>query len=303
MIKAWLLKLHRWVALAFAAPLLVVIATGLILSFEPWIAGSAVKPGGLRSDQITALLAQHDPKGVARAISYRSYDGTLTIGGRGGTIVDVASGTVKPEASPVAQVLTSARRIHETLLLDLGWLVISSSVAMVVLALFGVFMGWPRISNSVGGWHQAMSWGLLPLLVLSPVTGILLAAGLTFSGVPGPGPQAGPPLKLAEAVRVAGQRHDLAGLVWLRPARGQMQMRIIEDGEYKIYRVSQEGAVAAARNWPRLWHEGTFAGGWSALMNVVISMAMLGLLATGVWIWARRKLRLRSRRAGRVATP
>ncbi|MGE3918056.1 MAG: PepSY domain-containing protein, partial [Hyphomicrobiaceae bacterium] len=37
--KPWLLKLHRWLALVFAAPLAVVVGTGLILSFEPWIAG------------------------------------------------------------------------------------------------------------------------------------------------------------------------------------------------------------------------------------------------------------------------
>ncbi len=33
--KAWLLKLHRWLALVFALPLIVVIATGLVLSFGP----------------------------------------------------------------------------------------------------------------------------------------------------------------------------------------------------------------------------------------------------------------------------
>lgn len=54
------------------------------------------------------------------------------------------------------------------------------------------------------------------------------------------------------------------------------------------------------RNWPRLWHEGNFAGMWSALMNLVISVAMLGLLVTGSWIWLRRNLRARFR-AERVA--
>jgi hypothetical protein len=34
--KAWLLKFHRWVALAFALPLIVVVSTGLLLSVEPW---------------------------------------------------------------------------------------------------------------------------------------------------------------------------------------------------------------------------------------------------------------------------
>ena len=64
----------------------------------------------------------------------------------------------------------------------------------------------------------------------------------------------------------------------------------------------REGTVAMPRNWPRLWHEGNFAGGWSALMNVVISFAMIGLLVTGMWIWLRRQFRRYARRAPRTAS-
>jgi uncharacterized iron-regulated membrane protein len=60
--------------------------------------------------------------------------------------------------------------------------------------------------------------------------------------------------------------------------------------------VTREGTRATERNWPRLWHEGNFAGAWSALMNVITSVAMVGLLVTGPWIWARRQLRRRARR-------
>jgi uncharacterized iron-regulated membrane protein len=35
--KPWFLKLHRWISLLFALPLVVVLGTGLILSFEPWV--------------------------------------------------------------------------------------------------------------------------------------------------------------------------------------------------------------------------------------------------------------------------
>jgi uncharacterized iron-regulated membrane protein len=36
---------------------------------------------------------------------------------------------------------------------------------------------------------------------------------------------------------------------------------------------------------------------WSALMNLAISLAMFGLLGTGVWIWLRRQRRRRARYA------
>lgn len=298
MLKTWLLMFHRWIALLFALPLLVVIGTGLVLSFEPWIVGRAITPGALTAERIQTLVSLHDPSGEARAIAYRSYDRTLTIGGRSGKIVDVATGDVKRAPSNLSNALVTARRMHETLLFDLGWLVIASSTAMLVLALLGILMGWPRLSNTLGGWHKAMAWGLLPLIVLSPLTGILLAAGVTLSSGSAPGQVQGPPLTLAEAVSVAGARHDLSGLIWLRPARGRLLMRIVEDGAYKVYGVTRDGTVATSSNWPRLWHEGNFAGVWSALMNIVTSIAMLGLLVTGVTIWVRRKLRLRRRRLG-----
>jgi uncharacterized iron-regulated membrane protein len=298
--KAWLLKLHRWVALVFALPLVAVLDTGLILSFEPWLAVRAIEPNSLRPAKIETLLGQHDPGGQARAITYRSYDRTLTIGGRGGgKVIDVATGEVRAEPSALANLLMTSRRAHETLLYDLGWLVIASTVAMLVLALLGVLMGWPRISNSLSGWHKAMAWGFLPLIVLSPLTGLMLAYGVTFTtppAAPAASAARGAAITLTEAVRIVGRDHDLTSLVWLRPLGGRLAVRLVTDGEFRVYAVTRDGAVAMQRNWPRLWHEGNFAGVWSALMNGVISIAMLGLLVTGVWIWLRRQFRRRARR-------
>ena len=162
--------------------------------------------------------------------------------------------------------------MHETLLIDAGWLVIASTVAMLVLALLGVLMGLPRLENTLSGWHKAMAWGLLPLIVLSPLTGLFLAAGITFASPPPAAASAqGAPLRLAEAVRIVGESHDLSTLVWMRPQGGRLLARLVDGGEYRVYAVTRDGTTAMPRNWPRLWHEGNFAGAWSALMNVVTS--------------------------------
>lgn len=289
--KRWLLKLHRWVALLFAIPLSVVLLTGLILSFEPWLVGRAVQPGSVTPARIDALLRQHDPEARARGLAYRSYDNTLTLGtGRGSAIVDVATGKALAGPSALARVLVTARRMHETLLLDAGWLVIASTAAMLALVLLGVLMGWPRLANTLPGWHKATAWGLLPLIALSPLTGLLVAFGAS-----NPASGQGAPLGLAEAVRVVGERHDLSALVWLRPQGGRVLARLVEGGEYRVYAVSRQGTAAQPRNWPRLWHEGNFAGAWSAFMNVAASAAMSALLATGVWLWAARRARRSAR--------
>jgi uncharacterized iron-regulated membrane protein len=301
--KALLLKLHRWIALVFALPLGLVLVTGLVLSFEPWLVIQAIEPNSLTPAGIEKLLVQHDPGGQARSIAYRSYDKTLTIGaGRGGgKVIDVATGELRSGPSALASTLVTIRRAHETLLYDLGWLVIASTVAMLVLACIGALMGWPRFSNSLAGWHKAVGWGLLPLIVLSPLTGLFLAYGFTFTSPPAVSQAAGPPISLSEAVRIVGKNHDLSSLIWMRPLGGRLAARLVEDGEFRVYAVRRDGAVATQRNWPRLWHEGNFAGVWSALMNVALSFAMIGLLVTGVWMWLRRQFRRHARRVQRNA--
>lgn len=302
--KPWLLKFHRWIALVFSLPLAVVLVTGLVLSFEPWLVGRAIAPGSLTAAKVQGLLNQHDPGGKARSLVYRSYDSTLTmsVGRGGGTVVDVATGQKLAGPSALANMLVTTRRLHETLLIDAGWLVIGSTGAMLVLVLLGVLMGWPRFANTVSGWHKAMAWGLLPLIVLSPLTGLFLSFGITFTGSPPVTAGApGAPMTLLQAVQVLGKDRDLSALVWLRPQGGRILARLVEGGEYRVYAVTPGGVTPTPRNWPRLWHEGNFAGAWSALMNVVISVAMIGLLVTGLWIWLRRQFSRRARRRARVA--
>ena len=148
---------------------------------------------------------------------------------------------------------------------------------------------------------MGLAWILLPLVVLSPLTGIFLATGVTFQGPPPAVTQVREaPLPLKEALKIVAQNHDLAGLIWLRPLGPRLVARVMEDGEAKAYAVTRQGAVAMPRNWPRLWHEGNFAGVWSSLMNVITSLALLGLLGTGVWMWSIRQIRRARRRRSRL---
>ena len=300
--KALLLRLHRWVALAFALPLLLVLGTGLILSVEPIMVERGIVPGSLDAAKVQAILAKHDPQGQARAITFRSYEQGMTIsaGRSGGTTVDVRTAAAVPQGG-MSQFMVTMRRMHENLLLEAGWLVIASTVAMLVLALLGVLMGLPRFSNTLAGWHKGMAWGLLPLVVLSPLTGLFLAMGISFTSPPVID-KSGAAQNLRDAVRIVGEKHDLSSLVWLRPQGGRTMVRLVEGGEFKVFVVTPQGTVQTQRNWPRLWHEGNFAGSLSALLNVVTSFALIGLLFTGIWIWASRTLRLRARRTVRVVT-
>jgi uncharacterized iron-regulated membrane protein len=68
-------------------------------------------------------------------------------------------------------------------------------------------------------------------------------------------------------------------------------------GEMRVFAVTGQGLAATPRNWPRLLHEGNWFGITSALVNVLTSIAFVGLLSTGLIVWGRRKFRRRPLRA------
>lgn len=303
MIKPWLLRLHRWLTLVFALPLAVIVATGLVLSFEPMAQIGGAAPGTLTAERVVDLLQRHDPERKARSLAFRAYEHRLSIGGvrPDDTIdVDVRTGAELTEDGTLSNLFYYSRVLHETLMLDLGWLVQAATIAMILLMALGIAMGWPRLANTVSGWHKGIAWNLLPILVLSPVTGLLLAWGVSFAR-PAFAPAPSAPLSMIEAVRVVGAAHDLSGLVWIRGRGGRLLARVVDRGEYRVFTVAREGLFPASRNWVRLLHEGNFAGHWSALMNVVTSIALVALMATGLVIWARRRFPKRRPRPPRSA--
>ena len=298
MLKPWLLRVHRWIAVILSIPFAVIIVTGLILSVEPVAMG--VSSPAVTPASIAAALAKHDPESRARSIAIRAYDGTLSIGSRDqATIVDLASNERVAAPGALANLFGTSRRLHERLIYDLGWLVIVSTIAMLVTILIGALMGWPRIRNTVSGWHQGAAWFVLPLLILSPLTGLALAFGITFTA-PAARP-ASPPATLSEALIIVGTQYDLSSIIWLRPLGGALAARVNDGGEFRVFAVSRDGLVPMARNWPRLLHEGNWSSMIAPLLNVIKSVALVILMVTGLWIWSRRQFRRRQPRAARPA--
>ncbi|MEN5082231.1 PepSY-associated TM helix domain-containing protein [Bosea sp. TWI1241] len=307
MLKAWLFRLHRWLALGFAVPLALLIATGAILSVEPILQTVKLSPGELTLARIDGWLAAKDPAGKARGLSYRNYDGRLTIQGvpeRGNVTLDTATGLQAADGG-LAGFFGASRRLHEHLLFELDWLVIGSTIAMVVLMLMGVAMGLPRLRNTLGGWHKGVAWFGLPLLIASPITGLFIAFGISLAPAGGPGGRGEEPLPLREALAIVARDKDPSQLIWLRMRGGRQLVRLNENGAFNVYSVTRAGLSETPKNWPRLIHEGNFAGIWSGALNLAISLALAGLLGTGFAIWLRRRLRprRRDRRANPVAPP
>ncbi len=292
MLKAWFLRLHRWIALTFALPLLVVLVTGLFLSFQPLLQSANVERGTVTLEKLEGWLDQHDPQGRARSLRIDWFQKVVSIGNE--VDLDIKTGAEVDEDHWFSSIMRSSRGIHQRLIYDLGWLVIASTIGMTIVMALGVFLGLPRLANTLSGWHKAMAWFLLPLLLASPVTSLFMAAGITFSA-PAQRAQA---LPLRDALRLVAASHDPSTIEYIRQ-RGSRQLARISDGSSQItYTVSREGLKPAGTNWPRTFHEGTFWGIWGGVMNVILSFAFLGLLGTGFLIWLRRRLRPRRRVRG-----
>jgi uncharacterized iron-regulated membrane protein len=301
--RALLLRLHRWITLVFAIPLAVLIVTGLVLSFEPIMNDRQFTGRSIALADVEQVLAKFDADKKANTLNVRAYDNIVVVSeGRGqkSTRVNLTTkDAVPPTQTLWSDTLTTARRLHESLLLDLKWLVDWSTIAMTVSMVLGLFMGWQKFRPTLGGWHRTTAWVLSPLLLLSPLTGLAIAYQITFAG-PAPRPE-GPPVPLHEAVKLVAAKHDLASVVWIRPQGGAMRARLYDGREAKVFAVTRNGLVSGPQSWPRAVHEGVWAGVYSGILNVVVSLALMGLMTTGLIIWGRRTLRRRSRPAQTAA--
>jgi len=289
MINPLLLRLHRWVTLVFALPLLAIILTGLILSFEPAVQVSSIKPQSVDAARVADLIKRYDPDGKARGVSINVAERRIALQGADPAEIDLESGEKVTGKAALPAFFLWARRNHERLL-GQSWLVISSTIAMVVITCLGILMGLPKLRNSLSGWHKGTAWFTLPLIVLSPLTGLCLALGWTFQTSP-------PPLRsarlisLPEAVSIVARSHDLARVTSIRPRGRLLMARIFEGGELRAYAVNGDDLVPLPRNWPRLIHEGNWSAVIASSLNILTSLALLGLLSTGLLLWTRRKLR------------
>ena len=99
---------------------------------------------------------------------------------------------------------------------------------------------------------------------------------------------------------VIAERHDLSDLIWLRERGGQQLARLWDGQEARIFSVTSEGLQPASRNFARLVHKGNFLGAWSGFLNVLISMALVTSLTTGLWMFGGREVGTYAKRRQRA---
>jgi uncharacterized iron-regulated membrane protein len=301
MMKPLLLKIHRWIGVLFALPLLTIASTGLILACEPVVQVESVRSQSIDASSIVNLLKRYDPDNKARGLVIDAAAHRLTLQ-RGTSLsdIDLVTGQAQPNRLPLANLFQWARATHKQLL-GMPQLVTASTIAMAVMVILGIAMGLPRLRNNLAGWHKAAAWFTLPAIVLAPLTALCMLAGFTMQK--GAAPNIGLPASLADAVLVVAKSHDLGQVIQIGQRGGRMMTRLYEGNELRSYAIGESETAALPRNVPRLIHEGN----WSALIsgpaNALASLVLLGLIVTGSLAWARRWLRRRRRTTSLPAVP
>jgi len=140
--------------------------------------------------------------------------------------------------------------------------------------------------NSLSGWHKGAAWFALPLILLSPLTGLCMAFGQTFQSGANPARRGA-----ADALRSVASFRDLSQVTSIGGRGGRMMARIFEGGQLRAYAVTPDGMTELPQNWPSAIHQGNWSAVAGSAINLVTSIILLGLLATGLLIWTRRKLR------------
>jgi uncharacterized iron-regulated membrane protein len=210
--RAVLRRLHRWIGLTLALPLILQALTGLVLAVDPLVAWIGdipaaseplISPGDIRNVDPAAVLAA-----AAIAVESNQTPSRWRVLPNGIVAIDFSA---PGQAQPVSQVgvdvvsMTAlwarqdpdslyrwAHTLHETLLLGpmgrsiIGWV----GVGLLLLALSGIPLWWPSpghwragftVSRNASGrrlqreLHSSVGIWVLLLLLLQSTTGIALA--------------------------------------------------------------------------------------------------------------------------------
>lgn len=312
-ILAWI---HRWLTVVFAPVFLLVLVSGAVLAFRPILqdlsSGTAgQEPGGERLDghDLAALVARLDPQGRMHGLAIGAGRRSVTLFDRAGKGHTYSLQTGEPLLSSGFRfdLFAVAERLHRTLLIDADALVEIAAFAMLAIILLGPLLAWPLLRNTLRGWHEGIGWALLPVILLTPGTAVLLVLG--GGGGPhggGGGPHGPPdgrsaaPMTLAQALDRAAGEIDLSGLQTAqRHQRSRVILQIAGPDGAQAYVVSETAVTPAtgSHGLVRQLHEGTWAGAWSGALNLLGACALLALMGTGIVSWVQR-VRQTGRRSG-----
>lgn len=295
-IRSLLTKIHRYTALAISPFFLVLLLSGLVLSFKPILApqiGGHSEPAQLSA--LKTLLEAQQTVSEVSAVQFSPDASRVYLTNPQGqmAVFDAHTGANLGEAGMGAETYAWFKSLHKKLLWGWGDVVEWATYLIVAVMLVGfALLMKPKLSSKWLDVHNAVAWLLMPLLLLLPLTAVLMTFKIgapSFKRVFADGQV----YAATEVVAQLAAQPELGKLQSIERIKGRYQLITVQQAQhsqsYVINEAKQWVAVAPLAYWPKMLHEGTWSnsslGGW---VNVALSLLLTLLLFTGVYSWGRR---------------
>ncbi|MGM0678133.1 MAG: PepSY domain-containing protein [Pseudomonadota bacterium] len=289
--------LHRWLTLMLLPLFALIIITGAILSLDPILddlrSGQAAEAPA-DAATLVRLLDQVDPGHRVRSVAVEE-GGVVMLefreqGRSQFRSFDLDTGEQLEQRGEQGDFFNIVKHLHKDLLLGAESVVEIATYLMVLVMIVGPFLAWPRLRRTLVGWHTLGGWVVLPLVLMVSVTGILMSLHIGTPQLPRLHPD-DPRMGMAPAIEAAMATGDLSGVREVTRVKNSAAAVWGVDPAGKAVHVVSPHGVIRQENFPGLvkaLHEGTWAGAWSGMLNLLASLALVGLMGTGLWSWARR---------------
>jgi sulfite reductase (NADPH) flavoprotein alpha-component len=293
-----LLSIHRWIGLLLTPLFVLIIVSGALLALRPMLetrAAGAASAETIRVGTVADLLASIGDAGKATQLQADAAAHRLTIRGGGpARAYSLEDGRSLPPPSEQSNPFNTIERFHRDLLIGAGALVEIAAYLMLGLVVVGPLLSWPRLRNTILGWHLGAGWLALPLVLMLPLTAVLMTLHVGAPSLPRPDPSAETslPAALNQTLNQTLSRDAMVQQLGVRRFHGSVLVSVNDgtDGD-QMWVVAGDTVTPldVSGNWPRQLHEGTWAGPWSGAINLIGAVALLVLTITGAWSWLQRR--------------
>jgi sulfite reductase (NADPH) flavoprotein alpha-component len=303
-LKPTLFKLHRWIGIGLAPLFLLIALSGGILAFKPMQpATQHIAADGSSPSQLIHLLQQLDPLGreidgltvdaASDQVTLRSQNPDL----QGQYQLGSTARLQEPTQMKSFDLFEFAEYLHKELLFGADVLIQIASYLMLLIIVIAPLIAWPRLRNNLMGWHRGVGWVLFPVILLPPLTGVLMSLHLGMPELPRMS-KPGLSLSLEQGLQIAQRELGLERISMARRFRGGSVMLGTPEkagGKHVIVTDQEVVTIDPGSNLVKRIHEGTWAGTWSGLFNLLGAVALSLLSLSGFVSWQRKRQRHRSR--------
>lgn len=309
--KKILLTFHRYAGLILTPFFMILLITGMILTFKPILSPSTTNEAiGIQHAQAFSAVVQQAEvaSGQIQTIALDANGQDIWIKTQGNPLEQrftIAEGRLIGEAGMSSALYNTAKSLHKGLLIGATGFVEFLTYVFIAVLLVAPFLMQVRWQKRLMSIHNALGFWAIPLWLLIPITGLLMSlkVGAPEVGKLNLNQELTPAVQVMQVLERENQLHNFVSLETMRGR--SVLINLATDAGVQTFQIPTATQtlepVGITTYWPKLLHEGTWAGALSGWLNFIIGAGLSFFTLSGAYSWFRRWLQDRAARAS--ATP